>query len=341
MTLTELRYVVALAQFRHFGRAAGACFVSQPTLSIAVRKLEEELGVSLFERRRHEVSLTETGARVVAQAQRVLEEAEELKHLARSGGNALASPLSLGVIYTVGPYLLPHLIPRLHDEAPDMGLVIREGYTQELVEALRSGVLDVLLLALPLDEPGLQFRALYDEPFMVALPSHHLWEERRDIAADELGNAGTVLLLSRGNCFREQVLQACPGCRQGVRDTGITRTLEGSSLETIRHMVASGMGITVLPASAVGPGADLDGLLRFKPFSTPTPTRRIALAWRSSFTRQGAIEALARAIAACNLPWALPCGTLPASPNRRAETVELRSSARALKRPGQTASGSH
>lgn len=303
MTLTELRYIVALARHRHFGRAASACFVSQPTLSIAVRKLEDELSVALFERRRNEVSLTETGARVVAQAQRVLEEAEELKRIARSGGNELATPLAVGAIYTIGPYLLPHLIPRLHDTAPEMGVVVREGYTHELIESLRSGLLDVVILALPINEPAVQVEVLYEEPFLLAMPAAHPWAARISIPASELSAAGNVLLLSAGNCFREQVLQACPHCNEPPREGSLSQTLEGSSLETIRHMVASGLGITVLPASAIGPGASLNGLLEFRPFSEPVPGRRIALVWRSSFTRLAAVRAVADAVRACRMPW--------------------------------------
>lgn len=306
MTLTELRYVVALAQTRHFGRAAQNCFVSQPTLSIAVRKLEDELGVVLFERRRHEVTLTDFGARLVTQAQRVLEEAEELKRLAKSGDNELARPLALGVIYTISPYLLPRLIPALQRRAPDMGLVLREGFTHELVDHLRNGILDVLVLALPLDEPGILTRTLYEEPFVVALPQRHPWTEREAIAASEVGSDDSVLLLGRGNCFRDQVLSACPSCRGGHPSEDLPSSFEGSSLETIRHMVASGIGITVLPASAAGKDADMNGLLSFRPFENPAPRRRIALAWRSSFTRLAAVEALAQSIDDCRPRWAEP-----------------------------------
>jgi len=303
MTLTELRYIVALAQHRHFGRAASACFVSQPTLSIAVRKLEDELGVTLFERRRNEVTLTEIGARVTAQAQRVIEEAEELRRLAKSGGNDLAIPLTLGAIYTVGPYLLPHLIPRLHEMAPEMGVVVREGYTHELIDTLRSGLLDVLILSLPINEPAVQSELLYEEPFVLAMPAGHPWTKRISIPPAELSQAGNVLLLSAGNCFREQVLQACPHCNEPPSEGSLSQTLEGSSLETIRHMVASGLGITVLPASAIGPGASLNGLLEFRPFSDPVPCRRIALVWRSSFTRLSAVRTVADAVRDCRLPW--------------------------------------
>jgi LysR family hydrogen peroxide-inducible transcriptional activator len=324
MTLTELRYIVALAQHRHFGRAANACFVSQPTLSIAVRKLEDELGVALFERRRNEVALTETGARVVAQAQRVLEEAEELKRLAKTGGNELSIPLTLGAIYTVGPYLLPHLIPRLHDMAPGMGVVVREGYTHELIDSLRSGLLDVLILSLPVNEPGVQVEPLYEEPFVLTIPSGHPWAARISVPAAELSTTGNVLLLSAGNCFREQVLQACPHCNEPPREGSLSQTLEGSSLETIRHMVASGLGITVLPASAIGPGASLNGLLEFRPFTDPAPSRRIALVWRSSFTRLTAVRAVADAVRACRLPWMRPLAPQPAAAAGRAGDDLLR-----------------
>lgn len=301
MTLTELRYIVAVARERHFGRAAASCFVSQPTLSVAVRKLEDELGVTLFERAASEIVPTRVGERVVEQAGRVLEEAESVQLVAREGRNQLAGPLRVGAIYTVGPYLLPHLVPALRERAPDMPLILEENYTAELSEALKQGRLDVAILALPYDQPGVVTRALYEEPFVAVLPADHPWSGRHAIDPEELAGE-QLLLLGEGHCFRDQVLEACPGCDRPADTTGgLHRGVEGSSLETIRYMVASGLGVTVLPQSSTPPDAG-GGLLSIKPFQGHVPSRTVALAWRRSFTRPQAIDALHRAIRDCQLP---------------------------------------
>lgn len=305
MTLNELRYIVAVARERHFGRAAAACFVSQPTLSVAVRKLEEQLGVTLFERGRQEVHLTPVGEEVVAQAQRVLEEAAKVKQLARGGEDPLAGPLRLGAIYTVGPYLLPHLVPILHERAPAMPLAVEEDYTANLAEALRSGELDVIIVALPFDEPGLVTRPLYDEPFVALLPASHPWNERERIAREDLPGE-TVLLLGQGHCFRDQVLEYCPGCLQSSAGAGLQRTLQGGSLETIRHMVASGMGITLLPCTAAGAHAYSQRLLNIRRLAEPVPSRRLVLAWRRSFPRPEAVALVHRSILDCGLSCVTP-----------------------------------
>ncbi|MBI4755976.1 MAG: hydrogen peroxide-inducible genes activator [Betaproteobacteria bacterium] len=302
MTLTDLRYLVALARERHFGRAAQACFVSQPTLSVAIKKLEDELGVTLFERSSQEVRLTEIGERVAAQAQRALVEAALVKEVAAQGRDPLAGPLRLRVIYTIGPYLLPRLIALLHQRAPRMPLLIQENFTARLAEGLRRGDLDVIVVSQPFQEPGVVTRPVYDEPFRVLLPAEHPWAARGEVAASELADE-PMLLLGAGNCFRDQVLEVCPRLGQSV---GLQRTLEGSSLETIRHMVASGAGITVLPSSAADPLARTQPLLRVKPFATPEPSRRVVLAWRASFPRTGAIDVLSRAIAEAGLPGVRP-----------------------------------
>ena len=253
MTLTELRYIVALARERHFGRAAEKCFVSQPTLSQAIRKLEDELGVALFERG-GEVALTPAGERVVAQAQRVLEEADAIREIAKQSRDPLAGPLKVGVIFTIGPYLLPRLIPVLHKRAPQMPLLIEENYTASLAERLKRGDIDVAIVALPFEEPGIAVAAVYDEDFVVAMPKEHAWASRRSLRADELVKE-SLLLLGTGHCFRDQVLNACPSLNRSSATPGsIQKTVEGSSLETIRLMVASGLGLTVLPASRAGEG---------------------------------------------------------------------------------------
>lgn len=300
MTLTELRYIVAVARERHFGRAANSCFVSQPTLSIAIKKLEDELGVTLFERGGQEVSVTEIGERVVEQAQRVLEEADTIKRLAGEHQNELVGPLKLGVIFTIGPYLLPRLIPSLRELAPEMPLIIEENYTARLAEMLKRGEVDAVIVADPFDEPGTVAWPLYDEPFVVATPKGHPWEKLKEIDAGQLSQQ-SVLLLTQGNCFRDQVLQACSeiASRQ-QHGHGLAGMLQGSSLNTIRHMVASGIGVTVMPATSVGP-AD-EPLLSVRPFRAPAPHRRVMLVTRKQFFRRKAIETLQQAVFQSSLP---------------------------------------
>ena len=300
MTLTELRYIVALARERHFGRAAEKCFVSQPTLSVAVKKLEDELGVALFERGGSEVSVTPVGTRIVEQAQRVLEQAAAIKHLAVEGKDELATPLRFGAIYTIGPYLMPQLIPLLHKRVPRMPLLIQEHFTVRLAELLKTGELDLIALSLPYSDAGIVTQPVYDEPFRVLMPAEHPWAKKARIPATDLCREN-LLLLSSGNCFREQVLQTCAGFERATNE-GMQQTLEGSSLETIRHMVASGVGITVLPAAAAEARTVENRLTAVRPFAAPVPSRRVALAWRRSFPRPKAIEAVRQAILACKLP---------------------------------------
>ena len=301
MTLTELRYIVAVARERHFGRAASACFVSQPTLSVAIKKLERELGVVLFERGQGDVATTPVGEQIVEQAQRVLEEASRIKELAASGRDPLAGTLRLGAIYTIGPYLLPKLISILRRSAPSMQLLIQENFTHRLAEALKHGEVDVIVIALPFDEPGVVTQAVYDEPFLVAVPQRHPWARKKEIEADALAKEN-MLLLGAGHCFRDQVLDLCAAVSRAPNRSGLQRTFEGGSLETIRQMVASGVGITVLPATSLTPGAGAADLIRIRPFARPVPGRRVAIAWRRSFPRPQAIEALRQAILACELP---------------------------------------
>lgn len=300
MTLTELRYIVAVAREKHFGRAAEKCFVSQPTLSVAIKKLEEELGVALFERTATEVRVTDVGNRVIEQAQRVLEEASAIKHIATAGKDNLNGPLRFGAIYTVGPYVTPQLIPLLHKRAPNMPLLIQENYTARLGEMLKNGDIDLILLSEPFAEPGIITHAVYDEPFRVVMPATHDWAKKARIATVDLCSEN-LLLLSSGNCFRDQVLQACAGAKRAV-NAGLQQSLEGSSLETIRQMVASGVGITVLPCTAAECRTADTKLTAMKNFSAPEPSRRIVLAWRKSFPRVRAVQAVREALLACKLP---------------------------------------
>ncbi len=290
MTLNELRYIVAVAQERNFRRAAEKAFISQPALSLAIQKLEEDLGIRIFERGKNEISVTPVGSAIVEQAQRVLEEAERIRAIAAQGGNQLAAPLRVGVIHSVGPYLLPDLIPALKKVAPHMALELEENITANLDVLLRNGKLDVIVIALPFGDAGILTHALYDEPFEVVVNSEHRWAERRSIKATELAGE-KVLLLNSGHCFSNQVAEACADLsRKGAE------IQQGTSLETIRNMVASGLGITVLPASA-NSARYRSKLLSVIPFTRPAPSRRIALAWRKSFARPQAIEALAQAVA--------------------------------------------
>jgi LysR family hydrogen peroxide-inducible transcriptional activator len=310
MTLTELRYVVAVARERHFGRAAEASFVSQPTLSVGIKKLEEELGVAIFERGSNEISLTPVGEQIVAQAARILEEAASIKLIAEQSGDPLAHPLRLGAIYTVGPYLLPQILPLLRERAPAMQLIIQESYTGDLREQLKRGKLDLIIISLPFSEPGIVTQALFDEPFQLALPADHAWSKQSTISPEALGDE-TVLLLGAGHCFRDQVLKMCPQLGTNQTASGIQQTLEGSSLETIRYMVTSGVGMTVLPCTACVPTREENRMLCFRPFTEPVPMRRVALAWRRSFPRPQAVEMVRQAILGANLSGIVPLDLPP------------------------------
>jgi LysR family hydrogen peroxide-inducible transcriptional activator len=303
VTLTELRYIVALARERHFGRAAEACHASQPTVSVAIRKLEQELGVRLFERGASEVTPTAIGERVIAQAQRVLEQAAEIREIARLGRDPLSGPLRVAAIHTIGPYLLPALVRQLQRDVPQMPLLLNENFTVRLLEMLKNGEIDAAILALPLPEAGLAIAPLYDEPFVVAVPRGHPWARRAAVAVAELAGQ-TTLLLGSGHCFRDQVLDACPELDRAAGADGEHRTVEGSSLETIRQMVASGIGVAVLPATSMPARARRDSLIAYVPFRRPVPDRRVVLAWRKSFPRLAAVDALCAAVHRCGLPGA-------------------------------------
>ena len=303
MTLTELRYIVAVARERHFGRAAEACNVSQPTLSVAIKKLEDELAVRLFERGATEVSVTPLGEAIVRQAQSVLEQAAAIKEIAKRGQDPLSGPLRLGVIYTIGPYLLPDLVRQTIARTPQMPLLLQENFTVKLLEMLRGGELDCAIMAEPFPDTGLAVAPLYDEPFMVAVPSAHPLASRASISAEALRKE-TLLLLGAGHCFRDHVLEVCPEYARFASDAeGIRKSFEGSSLETLRYMVAAGMGITVVPQLGVRAFDRANGgdHVRYLPFDAPVPARRVVLAWRRSFTRYEAIAALRNAVMACPL----------------------------------------
>ena len=311
MTLTELKYIVAVARERHFGRAAEACYVSQPTLSVAVKKLEEELEVKLFERSANEVAVTLLGAEIVRQAQSVLEQAAVIREMAKRGKDPLSGPLTLGVIYTIGPYLLPDLVRQMLALNPQMPLILQENFTVKLLEMLRTGEIDCAILAEPFPDAGFAIAPLYDEPFLAAVPTQHPLAEKNTVTTEELKRE-TMLLLGSGHCFRDHVLEVCPEfAKFSSNAEGIRKSFEGSSLETIKHMVAAGMGVTLVPRLSVPKEAmaaeprrkrDEDPFIKYLPFEGDPPTRRVVLAWRRSFTRYEAIAALRNAIYACELP---------------------------------------
>lgn len=298
MTLTEMRYIVALARERHFGKAAEACHVSQPTLSVALKKVEGQLGAALFERTASDVRITALGERIVAQAKKVLEEAVKLEEIAESTGDPMTGQLRVGIIYTIAPYLLPQFIPALSKVAPKMPLFLKEDFTGNLIPALKAGELDVIVIALPFAEPGLVAQPVYEEPFRVVVPAAHAWAGRSEVGNDEL-EGQNLLLLGQGNCFRDQVLESCPRLTSPEAQE---HSLEGSSLETIRYMVASGAGVAVMPSTAADPLIDREPMVKVLPFAGESPNRTVGLVWRVTFPRPQAIDAVRAALLSCQLP---------------------------------------
>jgi len=290
MTLTELRYIIAVADEKHFGRAASRCFVSQPTLSIGVKRLEDELGVTLFERSKTGVHLTAVAEQLVEKARTILQEVDAFKELSDHVKDPFLAPLRLGAIYTIGPYLFPALLPALKAAEPRLKLYIEESFTGTLRQMLKKGQLDAIIVALPFTEPDVEVCELYTEPFEVLLPANHPWADEAHIPPKQL-HTENVLLLGEGHCFRDQVIDACPALSRAAHDRNNV-VAEGSSLETLRHMVASGLGVTVLPASAAGTKSYAPGYLITKPFSQPEPSRTVAIAWRKQFPRTEAIDLL-------------------------------------------------
>lgn len=294
MTLTEFRYIVAVARERHFGRAAEACFVSQPTLSVAIKKLEDELSVQIFERSGAELTITDLGQKIVHQAQKVLEEAQVIKHLAQHGQDPLSGPVRLGTIYTIAPYLLPKLISKSREVLPKMPLYLQENFTVRLLELLKQGDIDAAILAEPFSESGLDVIPLYDESLVVAVPVGHPWETTPVIQHADLQSQAT-LLLGQGHCFRDHVLDICPDMQRSQRNEDLSG-FEGSSLETIRQMVAGGIGVSVFPVTSINDQTNPNSLIKYVPFAEPIPKRRVVLVWRKSYARSAAMHALAEAI---------------------------------------------
>ena len=290
MNLRDLRYLVALADERHFGKAAERCFVSQPTLSAQVRKLEEYLGVPLVERQPKRVALTPTGEKVVRRARTLLQEADAIVDLARTDRDPLAGALKLALIPTVGPYLLPHVVGRLRKELPRLKLMLYEYQTEPLLQKLRAGDIDLGIVALPVVIDGLEAAELYDEPFMLAVPAAHALADVERVKIDDL-RGETLLLLEDGHCLRDQALEVCSRIRVNE-----AQDYRATSLETLRQMVAAGHGVTLLPELAAETSVGTARGLRIKPFARPAPSRTLGAVWRKSTTRGPAIEAIVAAV---------------------------------------------
>ncbi len=299
ITLRQLRYLVAVADALHFGRAAAACNVSQPSLSAQIQQLEAALGAGLIERTKHRVLLTPEGEEAVRRARDILGLVDDLSQAIQASGRPLSGPLRIGVIPTIGPYLLPPVLPGLRAAYPDLKLYLREDLTHRLLDRLRGGDLDAAILALPVAEPALESAALYDEPFLVALPPGHRLATKPALTEGDLADQG-LLLLEDGHCFRDQALEVCR--LAGARDTdGFAAT----SLPTLVEMVAGRLGLTLLPALSV-PVVAAAGQVKVRPFVTPVPTRRVGLVWRRGASREADLRRLAAHLAAH-----LPEGALP------------------------------
>lgn len=292
MNLRDLRYFVALAETRHFGKAAERSFVSQPTLSAQIKKLENYLGVQLIERQPRQVTLTDTGAKILPLARSILAESDEIVSLARNEHDPLSGKLKMALIPTLGPYLLPLVIRKLRKQLPRLKLMLYEHQTQSLLERLRAGEIDLGILALPVPLDGLEARELFDEEFTLAVPAQHALAKKTSVKLDDLSGE-TLLLLEDGHCLRDQALDVCS--RVDAKESDDYRA---TSLETLRQMVAAGLGITLLPQLATrGPFGSGHGLT-VKPFARPVPSRTIGAIWRKSSSKGVAMNAVCDVIAA-------------------------------------------
>lgn len=294
MNLRALQYFVKLADLRHFSNAADACFVSQPTLSTQIRKLEDELGVQLVERAPKNIMLTPVGAEVAERARLVLRDIEQIRAAARSVGDPANGKLRLGLFPTLAPYLLPHVVPFIRKSYPELSLHLAEEKTEDILRMLHQGELDAALLALPINEEGLEMEVLFKEPFVLAIPNDHPLRDKKEISLTDL-NGNELLLLDEGHCLREHALDVCAlaGANERV-------DFHATSMETLRQMVAANVGITLMPMLSVKPPIARTDNLHFLPFAEPAPSRTIALVWRSS----SALSAFLRELACCfqNLP---------------------------------------
>ena len=289
--LKDLRYLIAVADTGHFGKAAERCFISQPTLSAQLKKLEEYLGVPLVERQPRHAILTPAGKDIVARARRIVEASDEVVEIARTHRDPLAGRLRVAFLPTIGPYLLPGVAPKLHKALPRLELMLYEYQTGPMLEKLRAGDIDMGVLALPVELDGLAARNLYDEAFVVAAPANDPLATKKQIKVDDLAGV-TLLLLEDGHCLRDQALDVCS--RIDVREK---QDFRATSIETLRQMVAAGAGATLLPELATRGGYATPRGLVVRPFAKPAPTRRIGAIWRKSTPRSGAIDAVAKVIA--------------------------------------------
>ena len=288
MTLSELRFVVSVAQEKNFRRAAAKSFVSQPALSLAIKKIENELGVLIFERNRMGISLTTVGEKIVNQAQIVLEEVDKIKAISVAERNTQQVEVKIGLIYSIAPYLLPSIIPLVKNSSPEIILEAEEDITTNLIKKLEEGSIDAAIIALPFVVPGIETQPLYDEPFKVLIPTKHPWNNKQKINAKELKNE-KILLLDNTHCFSMQVREACPG----ISDKAEVQA--GTSLETIRNMVASNLGISILPQSATANNYSND-LINILPFESPIPFRRVAMAFRQGSSKQSSLGKIVKSI---------------------------------------------
>ena len=288
MTLSELRFVVSVAQEKNFRRAAAKSFVSQPALSLAIKKIENELGVLIFERNRMGISLTTVGEKIVNQAQIVLEEVDKIKAISKVEKNTQQVEVKIGLIYSIAPYLLPSIIPLVKNSSPEIILEAEEDITTNLIKKLEEGSIDAAIIALPFVVPGIETQPLYDEPFKVLIPTKHPWNNKQKINAKELKNE-KILLLDNTHCFSMQVREACPG----ISDKAEVQA--GTSLETIRNMVASNLGISILPQSATANNYSND-LINILPFESPIPFRRVAMAFRQGSSKQSSLGKIVKSI---------------------------------------------
>ena len=286
MNLRALQYFVKLADLRHFSKAADACFVSQPTLSTQIRKLEEELGVQLVERAPKNILLTPVGEEIAERARLVLSDVDQIRAVARRSGDPASGILRLGLFPTLAPYLLPHVVPGMRRTYPKLTLQLSEEKTETIITMLRQGELDAGLLALPISDEGLEITPLFDEPFVVAVPENHVLAEQDEICLSDLENA-ELLLLEEGHCLREHALEVCAlsGARERV-------DFHATSMETLRQMVAAEVGVTLMPILAVKPPIAKTGNLAIRRFKAPAPSRTIALAWRKSSALAGFLAEL-------------------------------------------------
>ncbi len=291
MTLTELRYAIVVAKEKNFSRAAKICNISQPSLSSAISKLEASLGVLLFERNHNEISVTDIGKTIIAQAHATLEAAEKISCLADEGKSQLCFPLKIGAIYTVAPFLFPKFIPNFIDLAPKTPLLIQENFTENLCEQLKNGDVDAIFVGFPITEPGIVIQKIYQEKLVVLMRNDHPLSQYEKITPADLVNE-KILLLGEKHCLRDQIIKMCPFC---IENDTQKQTVGGVSLDTLRHMVASGMGITILPCSAVRMDY-YNTTLCTKPLDDEHAFREIGLAWRASFPRTKAIDVIMQAL---------------------------------------------